>query len=303
MYKECVKGKRFAYFQQEWMVNINNYFDSNDEQGSSAACLCTDRREQHKLWRKVTEVASLAGYTLNIQDERILVSTLCYIVYDLMVDQVKDYKANLSTESDATGSCVAASSESTITLKEHDINLYRYGGFAVHSMIEKRKRKLQIEPRNSCVQLELRFLENQLIKQEHWDELPTPIKDLKQGGLHVISPKMLPFLRQLVEKVASKVNDDMRQEYGDQVIKLAKQELESDSELHAVFERCTVSTDISKESEKKLFNEFSMKVFHARVNEYMIATEEIELEKAGKAVKVEQCLRDELKTFSALKGR
>ena len=46
-----------------------------------------------------------------------------------------------------------------------------------------------------------------------------------------------------------------------------------------------------------------MKVFHARVNEYMVASEEIELEKAGKAVKVEQCLRDELKTFSALKGR
>ena len=93
----------------------------------------------------------------------------------------------------------------------------------------------------------------------------------------MISPKMLPFLRQLVvEKVASQVNDDMRQEYGDQVIKLAKQELENDSELHAVFERCTISTDISKESEKKLFNEFSTKVFHVRVNEYMIATEEIE---------------------------
>ena len=44
-----------------------------------------------------------------------------------------------------------------------------------------------------------------------------------------------------------------------------------------------------------------MKVFHARVNEYMVATEEIELEKAGKAVKVKQCLRDELKTFSSLK--
>ena len=80
-YKECVKGKHFAYFQQEWMVNINNYFiDSNDEQGSSAACLCTDRQGKHKLWQKVTEVASLAGYTLNIQDERILVSTLCYTV-------------------------------------------------------------------------------------------------------------------------------------------------------------------------------------------------------------------------------
>ena len=305
MYTEYMKGKRFAYFQQQWMVNINKYFiESNDEQGSSGACLCSDRQEQHKLWRKVTEVASLAGYTLSIQDERILVSTLCYIVYDLMVDQAKDYKASLSTESDATGACVGASgTESTITLKENNINLYRYGGFALHSMSEKRKRKLETEPKNYCVRLELRFLENQLIQKEDWDELPTPIKDLKQGGLHVVSPKMLPFLRQLVEKVASKVNDDMRQEYGHQVIKLAKQELESDSELHALFERCTASTDVSKENEEKLFHEFSMKVFHARVNEYMIATEEIELEKAGKAVKVEQCLRDELKTFSALKGR
>ena len=43
-----------------------------------------------------------------------------------------------------------------------------------------------------------------------------------------------------------------------------------------------------------------MKVFHARVNEYMVASEEIELEKS---VKAEHCLRDELKTFSALKGR
>ena len=38
-----------------------------------------------------------------------------------------------------------------------------------------------------------------------------------------------------------------------------------------------------------------MKVFHARVNEYMVVTEEIELENARKAVKVEQYLRDELK--------
>ena len=90
------------------------------------------------------------------------------------------------------------------------------------------------------------------------------------------------------------------------MIKLAKQELESDGQLHPLFDKCTVSmysSNLSKESENRLFNEFSMKVFHARVNEYMVATEEIEMEKTGKAVKVEQCLRDELKTFSALKGR
>lgn len=307
LYKECMKGKRFANFQQEWMVNTNNYFTSSDEQGSSAAAatsVCTDRQEQHKLLRKVTEAASIAGYTMNIQDERIIVSTLCYTVYDLMVERVKEYKVHLSPESDASGACVATGSESAITLKENDVNLYRYGGFALHSMIEKRKRKLETGPKDSCVQLELKFLENQVVQKDQWNELPTPILDLKQGGLHMVKPTMLPFLRQLVEKVASKVNDDMRQEYGHQVIKLAKQELESDSELHALFDKCSIHAgNPPKESENKLFNEFCMKVFHARVNGYMVATEEIELEKAGKAVKVEQCLRDELKTFSALKGR
>ena len=62
-------------------------------------------------------------------------------------------------------------------------------------------------------------------------------------------------------------------------------------------------SNLPKKSENKLFSEFCMKVFHARVNEYMVASEEIKLEKAGNAVKAEQCLRDELKTFSASKCR
>ena len=36
------------------------------------------------------------------------------------------------------------------------------------------------------------------------------------------TPKMLSFIRQLVEKVASKVNDNMQLEYGHEVIKLAQ---------------------------------------------------------------------------------
>lgn len=46
----------------------------------------------------------------------------------------------------------------------------------------------------------------------------------------MVMPEMLPFLRQLVE-VASKVNDNMRQEHGQQLIKLAKVELESALEV------------------------------------------------------------------------
>ena len=44
----------------------------------------------------------------------------------------------------------------------------------------------------------------------------------------MVTPELLPFLRQLVEKVASKVNDEALKELG-QLIKTAKGELESDS--------------------------------------------------------------------------
>ena len=74
---------------------------------ATSPVVCTDRQKQCKLWRKVTEAASKNGYTIHIQDKRIVVSTLCYVVFDLMVDRVKDYKVHLSPESEATGPCVA----------------------------------------------------------------------------------------------------------------------------------------------------------------------------------------------------
>ncbi len=53
----------------------------------------------------------------------------------------------------------------------------------------------------------------------------------------------------------------------------------------------------------RLYTELTLKVFHTRVNEYMNASEEIELEKAGKIVTADQILREKLKTFSATKTR
>ncbi len=43
-------------------------------------------------------------------------------------------------------------------------------------------------------------------------------------------------------------------------------------------------------------------MFHPRANEYMTAATEIELERSGKAVKADQSLRDQLKTYSATKN-
>ena len=44
-------------------------------------------------------------------------------------------------------------------------------------------------------------------------------------------------------------------------------------------------------------------MFHARINEYMTAAVEIHLERSGKAIKADQSLRDQLKTYSAVKTR
>ena len=58
----------------------------------------------------------------------------------------------------------------------------------------------------------------------------------------------------------------------------------------------------STECHKMVCNEFTLKIFHARINEYFSASEEIELEQSGKVVKAEG-LRDSLKSFSSLKSR
>ena len=53
------------------------------------------------------------------------------MVFDLTVDKVKDYKVADFKQSGVKNSR-ASSMKSTITLKESDVNLYRYGGFALH---------------------------------------------------------------------------------------------------------------------------------------------------------------------------
>ncbi len=38
------------------------------------------------------------------------------------------------------------------------------------------------------------------VTEKEWDELPPAIQYLQQGGLDIISPRMLSFLRSVVEK-------------------------------------------------------------------------------------------------------
>ena len=165
--------------------------------------------------------------------------------------------------------------------------------------------KLKANDAKLAANYEIKLLKSMRIKNERCIELPLPIQQLQKGGLHIMTPEMLPFLRKVVETVAFMINDEMKKKHGQNMIAIAENHLESDQEIQSLFQTCTslISSNIPQPCLQTVCKELTRKIFHARVNEYMAATEEIELEQKGKAVKAEQCLRDQLKTFSGFKQR
>ena len=88
-----------------------------------------------------------------------------------------------------------------------------------------------------------------------------------QGGLHIMTPEILPFLRKVVETVASMINNDMKTEYGENLILVAEKQLQSDDGLKSSFQSCTsaVRTNFPQECFQNVYKE----LIHARVNEYV----------------------------------
>lgn len=152
------------------------------------------------------------------------------------------------------------------------------------------------------IEKEVELLLSIRVTEKEWDELPPAIQYLQQGGLDIISPRMLPFLRYVVEKTTSLVNDERARQYGRDMIGLAQREINADATAMSLFNEETPTT-FTIDCKIRVCTELTCKIFHARVNEYMSATQEVQLEKEGKVVKAEQSLRDSLKTLSALKSR
>ena len=101
------------------------------------------------------------------------------------------------------------------------------------------------------------------------------------------------------------MKNDVRSLANVYIIEVACTDIENDKEIARTFIQCVKIAGIDSSSIvfPKMYNEISKKMFHARVNEYMTAAVEIELERSGKAVKAGQSMRDQLKTFSAIKTR
>ena len=298
MYRSCMIGKRFAEFEHQWFKHLEQYFSGSTSQSHSPAT----------LWAHVVERASLFGAPLPIREQRIVLATLAYHIHDLMVDRVKEYKQNLdSTTSDAITDDTPAK-----VFYESKTSLLRYGGFALHSMIKKRKKatgSTTSTNHDTLSKSERQFLESLKSKEEETELIPSAIHHLQQGGLTIITPRFIPFLREVLSKTASLVNEKTCKDLGKNMLLWAKEEITNEVTTAAFFKLfneclpCTCESILTSEQKKMLCNEFTSKLFHARINEYFSAAEEIELEQSGKAVKAEQGLRDSLKTFSSMKSR
>ena len=116
IYKACMRGKKYAIFEQEWFQHIHEYMEEDSEQSG--------------LWKMVVSRAKVAANKL---DQRIVISTIAYHVHDLMTEKVKEFKRELSHSVEQSSQSSGSSSSSKFT--ESKINLLRYGGFALHSML------------------------------------------------------------------------------------------------------------------------------------------------------------------------
>lgn len=131
------------------------------------------------------------------------------------------------------------------------------------------------------------------------DELPEAIKQLSQGGLTCVSPKMLKFGGDLLMEFSKRCG----KKFSKDTPHLSSDILKSDA-LKATFKDCVDDSDsVSSEVLNTVYSEISMKIINARVNEMLKAKQEIELEKEGKVVNNTQGLRETLKTYSIIRQR
>ena len=100
------------------------------------------------------------------------------------------------------------------TLERYDSRRHSDPLSTLHSMLLKRQRNTSVLAKASVAH-EIELLKSIKVTDQEWDTPPSGIKYLQQGVLDIISPRMLPFLRHVVEKkTASLVNDITLREQG-----------------------------------------------------------------------------------------
>ena len=118
LYKQ---GKHFMQFEQAWTEHI-----------VTLAVLLKFITPKTVVWQAVVDKCKCS---INNEDQRIMVSTLVYAVCDLMTDKSEGLQERHVDSPDTT--VTTNSDDVPTTFSESKVNLYRYGGFALHFLLKK----------------------------------------------------------------------------------------------------------------------------------------------------------------------
>ena len=313
-YLTFMPGKKYVEFQHVWFMHIRHYME-----GSKGMCsiLCyalsgktrTGRKRKNHgassfveadqckhLWAKFV---SSVNANLSPNDQRIIVASLAYEVYDLMCNEVKGLKkSKFNVESKAPVLFNPSPEDESV--------IHRYLGFAIKSLIDQKQSKLTKSnlsvPQENIYQQQLKVL--QLLIVSDTDEIPDSVARLSQGGLTHVSSKMIKYGGDILLEFSKTCGTQFNRETAE-----ISQSLVMNDQLKKCFKGCVssiindVSINITENIMDNLFIEISCKITNSRINELLQAQREIDLEKSGKVVNASQSLRDTLKTFSISKER
>ncbi len=132
--KQYSKGKKFALFEQAWLLHIEDYFVETDSQTDQSQVKCDN---YCSTWKLVVEKCDCV---CSIAEQRIVVSTISYIMYDIVTEKVKNHKmdkVNEANEVEPDGHDCHHNKGTGQQFSESTVILYRYGGFALHSLLQK----------------------------------------------------------------------------------------------------------------------------------------------------------------------
>ena len=192
-------------------------------------------------WQSLVQECCHSSTQFVSEEQRIMVSSVAYMVHDVMAGRIKKHKQEKSSN-DRDATQIVALEQTAKRLSESNVSLYRYGGFALHSLLQRYKGRT-----DSCSKDVMSFLKAMVIKPDEIKLLPDGIKLLDQGGLTIICPAMLPYLRVFIEKVAMTVSDEACCEYGKDMIDVARLTMEGDGTACKIFVDCIKKVGIDCE--------------------------------------------------------
>ena len=302
--KKFCTGKKYLELQQAWFMHINLYFDDSCTVPGLAA---PDAVVLSSGWNTLIQNANEANVVISQDDQRIILSTLAYIISDLMSDKIKQSKRTEIEQSKhvefdhftglGSSNCNSVEDLDHETFSEGIVSIYRYAGSAIHSMISKRMKSSKVD--------ELEILE--IMRCCDFSIAPRQIQQLNEGNMCMMNPVLTPFVKLLLDKINLYINRQQLKVQGSKMVEIAKSCIVSNEELIttfiAILDKAISDKPINRQYLDNIWLEFSTKIFHSKVNEFFKAQQELSLESEHKIVVADQSLRDTLKTLSVMKHR